>query len=99
MKKYYRVTEERYITRTEHRRNVNGIGLILRRNCLIKHVIEGQIVGRITVKERRGRTGQQLLEDLKETRVYWKVKDAAMYRTLWRTCFGRSYGPAIGQAT
>jgi len=64
---------------------VNGIGHSLRRNCLIKHVTEGQIGGRITVTERRGRRGQRLLDDLMETRVYWKVKDAVIERTVCRT--------------
>jgi len=33
----------------------NWIGHILRRNCLIKHVIEGKLEGRIDVKGRQGR--------------------------------------------
>jgi len=24
---------------------------------------------------------------------YWKLKDNALDRTLWRNCFGRGYGP------
>ena len=44
------------------------IGHILRRNCLLKHVIEGKIAGRIEVKGRRGRRREQLLDDFKETR-------------------------------
>jgi hypothetical protein len=38
----------------------------LRRNCLLKHVIEGKIKGRIEVMGRRGRRCKQLLDDLKE---------------------------------
>jgi hypothetical protein len=38
------------------------IGHILRRDCLLKHVIEGKIEGR----RRRGRKRKQLLDDLKE---------------------------------
>ena len=39
----------------------------LRRNCLLKHRIEGKI-DRIEVTRRQGRIGKQLLYDLKETR-------------------------------
>jgi len=37
----------------------------------------------------------QLLHDLKETGGHWKLKGEALDHTLWRTHFGRSYGPAI----
>jgi hypothetical protein len=37
------VMEERNILHTIRRRKANSIGHILRRNCLLKHVIEGQI--------------------------------------------------------
>jgi hypothetical protein len=32
------------------------------------------------------------LDDLKEARRYWKLKEEAQDRTLWRTQFGRGYG-------
>jgi len=67
----------------------------LRRNCLLKHVIEGKIEGRIEVKGRRGRRYKQLLDDLKEKRGDWKLKYEALARTLWRTHFGRGYGPVV----
>jgi len=44
----------------------------LRRNCLLKQVIEGKIDGRIEVKRRRGRRHKQLLDDLKEKTGYLK---------------------------
>jgi hypothetical protein len=44
-----RVQEERNILHTINRRKVNWIGHILRRNCLLEQVIEGQIEGRIQV--------------------------------------------------
>ena len=44
---------------------------------------------------RRGRRRKQLLDDLKEKRGYWKLKDEALDRTLWRTGFGRGYGPVV----
>ena len=39
--------------------------------------------------ERRGRSGQQLL-DIKETRRYLKVKEEALDRSVWRTGFGNA---------
>jgi hypothetical protein len=44
-------------------------------------------------------TRKQLLDDLKEKRIYWKLKEEALDRTLWRTRFGRGYGPVVGQTT
>jgi len=47
----------------------------LHRNCLLKHVIEGKLVGRI--EGRQGRRCKQLLDDLKEKRDdpgNWKRK-------------------------
>jgi len=62
----------------------------LRRNCLLKHVIEGEI---------DGRRGRQIQDDLKEMRGNWKLKDRAVDRTVWKTCFGRGYGLVIRQTT
>jgi len=36
------------------------------------------------------------MDDLKETRQYWKLKGEALDCTLWRTTyFGRDYGPVV----
>jgi hypothetical protein len=95
----HRVKEERNIVHTIKRREANWIGHILRRNFLLKHVIEGKIVGRIEMTGRRGRRRMPLLDNLKEKRRYWKVKEEALDRTLWRTRFGRGYGPVVRQTT
>jgi hypothetical protein len=95
----HRVKEERNILRTIKRRKANRIGHILRRNCLLKHVIEGKLEGRIEMTGRRGRRRKQLLDDLKEKRSYLKLKEEALDRTLWRTRFGRGYGPVVRQTT
>jgi hypothetical protein len=68
----HRVKEERNIVHTIKRRKANWIGHILRGNCLLKHVIEGKLEGRIEMTGRRGRRRKQLLYDLKEKRRYWK---------------------------
>jgi hypothetical protein len=47
------------------------------------------------VKERQGRKRKQLLEDFTETTGYWKLKQEALNRTLWRTRFGRRCGHAV----
>jgi hypothetical protein len=60
----HRVNEEGNILRTIKRRKANWIGHILRRNCLLKHIIEGRIEG----TGRRGRRRKQLLDNLKEMR-------------------------------
>jgi hypothetical protein len=85
----HRVKEERNILHTIRQRKANWIGHMLRRNCLLRHIIEGKIRG----TRRRGRRRKQLLDELKEARRYWKWKD----HTLWRTQFGRGYGPVARQ--
>jgi hypothetical protein len=44
----------------------------------MKHIIEGKILG----TRRRGRRRMQLLDDLKETRRYWKLKEEFQDHTL-----------------
>jgi hypothetical protein len=94
----HRVQEERNILHTIKGRKANWIGHILRRNCLLKHVIEGKLEGRIEMTGGQGRH-KQLLDDIKEKRRYWKLKEEALDRTLWRTCFGRGYRPVVRQTT
>jgi hypothetical protein len=95
----HRVKEERNIIHTITRIKANWIGYILRRNCLLKHVIEGKLEGRIEMTGRRGRRRQQLLDDLKEKRRYWKLKEEALDRTVRRTRLERGYGPVVRQTT
>jgi hypothetical protein len=95
----HKVKEERNILHTIKRRQANWIGHILRRNCLLKHVIEGKLEGRIEMMGRQGRRRKQLLDDLKEKRRHWKLKEEALDHTLWRTRFRRGYGPVVRQTT
>jgi hypothetical protein len=53
-------------------------------------VIEGKLKGRTEMTGRRGIRRKQLLDDLKEKRIYWQLKEEAVDRTLWRTRFGRA---------
>jgi hypothetical protein len=79
------------------RRNADCIDPIFRRNCLLKDVIEGKIDGRLKVTGRREGRGNQLLGDVKEKGRYRKLKEEALDRTIWRTSFGRGYGPVVSQ--
>jgi hypothetical protein len=54
--------------------------------------------GRIEMPERQGRRRKQVLEDLKDNTVYWKLKyDLLDHRNLWRNRFGRIYGSVVRQ--
>jgi hypothetical protein len=77
------------------------MGHILRRNCLINHFIEGKIEGRVEMTGRRERRRREQLDDLKDqqTSGYFKFKDEALDRTLWRTRSGRGYWPGVKQIT
>jgi hypothetical protein len=44
------------------------------------------------VTGRRGRGSKHLLDDLKETSWYFKLKKEALYLVLWRTRFERDCG-------
>ena len=57
------------------------------------------IEGRIEVTGRRGRRNKQLLDDFKERRRYWKLKEETLDRTLWRTGFGKGCEPVVRETT
>ena len=71
----------------------------MRRNCLLQRVIVGKINGGIEVTGRRGRRRKKLLDDLKEMRAYYHLKEEALYRTKWRARFGRDFGLVVRQTT
>ena len=60
---------------------------MLRRNCLLKYIIEGKIAGRIEVTGRTRRISKHLLDDLKEKIGYWKLKEEYLGRHEWTTRF------------
>ena len=61
--------------------------MVSRRNCLLKHVIEGKIEEKVEGARRLGRRCKQLLDDVKEKRRYWKLKEEALW-TLPKTDCG-----------
>jgi hypothetical protein len=90
-----RVSEQRNNLHEIRKRKANWIGHILRRNCLLKEVIEGKIKGRIEVTRRRGRRCKKLLGDLGDRRGYSHLKEEALDRIKWRNRFGRGCGPVV----
>jgi len=44
---------------------------------------------------RRGRRRKQLSDDFKGKRRYWKLKEKALFGTVWRTRFGRGSGRVV----
>ena len=78
-----RIRENRTLLNHILCRKANFIGHILRRNCLLHDTIEGQ---RTEVKGvGRGRT--LLLDDLRNRRRYWELKEEAEDRKRWRRLF------------
>jgi hypothetical protein len=70
---------------------IDWIGHNLCRNYFLKHVIEGKVEGKL----RRGRRLKRLLDGRKERKRQWSRRQEA----LWRTRFGRSYGPVVKEST
>jgi len=60
------------------RRKSNWTGHISRRNCILRHVTEGKVEGRIELKGRQGRKRKKILDELKETGGYGKLKEEAL---------------------
>jgi hypothetical protein len=60
--------EQRNTLHEINKQKANWICHILRRNCLLRQIIEGKMKGRIEVTGRRGRRCRKLLDDLKEKR-------------------------------
>jgi hypothetical protein len=94
-----RVSEQRNILHELRKRKANWIGHVLRRNCLLKEVIEGKVKGRIEVTRRRGRRRKKLLDDPGHRRGYSHLKEEALDRIKWGNRFGKGCGPVVLQIT
>ena len=90
-----RVNEQRNILYEIIKWKANWIGHILRRNCLLKQIIEGKIKGQIEVSRRQGRRCKKLLNDLKDRRRYCELKEEALDCTMWRNRFASGFGPLV----
>ena len=51
------------------------------------------------VTRRRGRRRKKLLDDLKDRKGYFHLKEEALDRTVWRNRFGGGFGPVARQNT
>jgi hypothetical protein len=66
----------------------NWTGHILRKNCILKLVIEGNIEGRMEVKGRGEIRRKQLRDEVTKEKTYWNLEEEALDRPVWRTHFG-----------
>jgi hypothetical protein len=79
--------EERDIQNTITLRKAKWIGHILRRNCLLKHLVGGNIEGNVEDARKRGRRRKQVLDGIIEKRMYWNLKAQTVDRPVCRTRF------------
>jgi hypothetical protein len=91
-----RVNEQRNILHEIRKRKANWIGHILRRSYPSKTSYRRKDKGR---DGRRGRRCRKLLDDLKDRRGYYHLKEEALVRNTWRARFGRGSGPVVRQTT
>ena len=74
------IGEKRTLLNNILRRTAHWIGLILRRNCLLHDAIERQM----TELKGIGRRRIRLLDDLRNKRIYWELKEEAEDRKTWK---------------
>ena len=98
-KVFLRFNEQRNILHEIIKRKVNWISHILRRNCLLKQIIEGKVEEEMEVTRRRGRRRKKLLDGLKDRRGYSHLKEEALDRTMWRNLPGGGFEPVVRQNT
>jgi hypothetical protein len=92
-----RVMEQRNILHEINKRKADWIGHILLINCLLQQVIGGKMKGGREVTGRRGRRREKLLDDLKERRGQFHLKEKALDRSMWGAGFGRGFGHVVRQ--
>ena len=90
-----RVNEQGNILHEIIKRKANWIGHILRRNCILKQVIEGKIKGQIEVTRRQGKRRKKFLDNLKDRSGCCELKEEALDRTIWRNRSARGFGPVV----
>jgi len=96
----HRAKEERNILHTVKRTKANWIGPIVRRNCLLKHVIEGKKERRIEVTESWRRRRKQLLdgggENAERGSTRSHCEENSLWKRLWTCCrHKRMNGPVV----
>ena len=93
------VEEERNFLHVGNRRKANCLNHILRRNHLLKLIIEEKIQGSLKLTGRQRRRRTHILYDVKETEGDWKLEKRTWDRSLCRSLFGRDYGLVTRQIT
>jgi hypothetical protein len=94
-----RVKKQRNILHEMCKQKDNWIGHILRRNCLLRQIIEGKIKGGIEVTGIRGIRRRKILDYLKGRRGYSHLKEEALDRTTRRARFARGSRTVVRQTT
>jgi len=95
---FCRIKEDRNILRATNRRKANWVGHILRRNWLLKHVIERNIEETIEITGRRGRRSKQLLCGLKRNDRVLEIERGRTRPSCVEIWLWKSYGPVVRQA-
>jgi hypothetical protein len=95
-KKYIIFLSQNSLQTKKGRRKANWIGHIFHRNYPLQHLPAEKIEGRI---EEMGKWHKQPMDYLKEKTGYCKLKEEALYHTLWSTCIERGCEPVIRQTT
>lgn len=85
-----RIGEDRQILNKIKSRKMNWLGHVMRRECLLRTVVEGMVEGR----RGRGRRRYQLIDNIKVGNMYETTKRTAQRRDEWREAMRE---PALGQ--
>jgi hypothetical protein len=96
MKKYCLESTSRGISYMKY---VNGRRTGLVESAFCNGLLKERYKRGIDVTGRQGRRRRKLLDDLKERRGYYHLKEVTVDRTMWRGCFGRGFGPVVRQTT
>jgi len=81
------------------KQKANWIGHILRRNCVLKQVIEGKMKGEMKATIRRGRRHMKLLDDHKDRRGYCHLMGEGPDHTMWSNRFRGGFGQVVRENT
>ena len=58
-----------------------------------------KIKGEMEVTRRRGRTRRKLMDNLKDRKGYFRLKEEALDHSMWRNRFGGGFEPVVRQNT
>jgi hypothetical protein len=68
----------------DNERRLNGLVTSCLGTAFSNTLLRENSRGIIVMMRRRGRIGKQLLEDTKEKKICWNLKEEVLDRTLWR---------------